>query len=199
MLVAPNGSDGNNTVSVWLPAGGWYDFWTDTKHAGGTTENIQANTGDIPVFVKEGAIIPMAEYALSTYFIAKDVLILHVYTGADGTFSLYEDDGVTEKFRTKDESMLTQLGLTQADLGLTVGAAEGTYDGAPTARSYQIVYHGLSAATDLALDGAALTSYANQAAIPAGQSGVVWDAQTKLLTAFIASRALSSAFKVAEM
>jgi alpha-glucosidase (family GH31 glycosyl hydrolase) len=103
MLVAPNCSDGNNSVPVWLPKGNWYYFWDDKKYAGDKTESISAATGVIPVFVKEGAIIPMAPFAKSTFFIPKDTLFVHVYTGANGSFQLYEDDGVTEKFRTKNE------------------------------------------------------------------------------------------------
>ena len=196
MLVAPNFSDGNSNVSVWLPDGDWYDFWTDAKLEGGTTEDVYAATGDIPVFVKAGAIIPMAPFATSTFFIEKDVLSIHVYTGADGLFSLYEDDGVTEKFRTQSASALTPLAFSQANLQVSVGAVEGSYDAAPSARSYRIIYHGLSAEAALALDGTTLTSYPNEGAITAGQNGVVWDAASQLLTVVLASRAVDSAFEI---
>jgi alpha-D-xyloside xylohydrolase len=196
MLVAPNCSDGDNDVSVWLPEGNWYYFWDDTKYTGDTTEDIYAATGDIPVFVREGAVIPMAPFATSTFFIPNDHLLVHVYTGADGSFELYEDDGVTERFRTNDESRLTEIQFTEADLGVEIGASEGSFDDAPSSRSYQIVYHGLSAETPLILDDTPIPTFSTAADIPENQNGAVWDSEENLLNVYVASRAMDSAFKV---
>ena len=135
MLVAPNCSDGNNKVSVWLPEGNWYDFWNDSVYSGDQTISYYAATGVVPVFVKEGAVIPMAPLSKSTFFIPKDTLIVHVYTGADGSFQLYEDDGVTEKFRTKKEFRLTDLNFSKENLRLSISAASGNFTGTPSDRS----------------------------------------------------------------
>jgi alpha-D-xyloside xylohydrolase len=197
MLVAPNCSDGNNTVSVWLPAGNWYGFWDDSLHPGDTTLDVDAPTGDIPVFVREGSIIPMAPYALSTFFIPQDQLVIHAYTGDDGAFTLYEDDGVSERFRTKGELRTTQLRYVDQDLVLEVGAAQGTYADAPSNRSYQIVYHGLSEAPDMYLNGDPIPSAASADAIADGQNGAVWDANTGLLTVYVGSRTVDESFWVA--
>ena len=196
MLVAPNCSDGGNNVTVWFPEGSWYGFWDDTKHEGGTEENIFAATGDLPVFVKAGSIIPMAPYALSTFFIPKDILLIHIYTGADGSFRLYEDDGVTEKFRTQDQSRLTEIVFTQADLAVSIGAAAGSFDGAPSSRSYQIIYHGLPSEPPLYLDGTPISAYPTEDSIPANQSGAVWDSQNNLMTVYVPARVVDSAFRV---
>jgi alpha-D-xyloside xylohydrolase len=197
MLVAPNLSDGGNSVSVWLPKGNWYYFWDDKKYAGDKTESISAATGVVPAFVKEGAIIPMAPFAKSTFFIPKDNLLVHAYTGADGSaFQLYEDDGVSEKFRTKDESRLTELRFTQQDLVVEIGASKGTYSGAPSSRAYQVIYHGLSASVDLYLNGTAISSYSSQASIPTGKDGTVWDADKKLLNVYVASRAVDGTLRI---
>ncbi|MBN2715603.1 MAG: DUF5110 domain-containing protein, partial [Deltaproteobacteria bacterium] len=195
MLVAPNPTDGGNNVSLWLPEGDWYNFWDDSVSGGNTTLQVRAETGYLPVFVKAGGIIPMAPYALSTFFIPEDVLIVHVYTGADGAFKVFEDDGVTEKFRTKDESRETFIKFTQDDLGVAIGAS-GTYDGAPSSRSFQIVYHGLSDAPAMAIDGTAISAYASENAVPSGEDGAVWDGGQKLLTVYVAPRAVDAPFKV---
>ncbi len=197
MLVAPNCSDGGNAVLVWLPGGNWYYFWDDKKYPGDKTESVTAATGVVPVFVREGAIIPMAPFAKSTFFIPKDTLFAHVYTGADGSFQLYEDDGVTEKFRTKNEFRVTDMRFIQSDLGIEIGAAKGSFAGAPSQRTCRIVYHGLSAAVPLYLNGAAISSYTKTADIPANQNGTVWDAEKKLLTVYMASRPVGSAVWVA--
>jgi alpha-D-xyloside xylohydrolase len=196
MLVAPNLSDGGNNVSAWLPAGSWYYFWDDTKYTGNTTQTILAPTGVVPAFVRAGALIPMAPFAKSTFFIPNNTLIVHAYTGADGTFQLYEDDNVTEKFRTANELRVTPLSYTQQDLGVQIGAAQGTYAGAATSRTYQVVYHGLSAAAALFINGTAIPAYASQAAIPAGKDGAVWDATKKLLNVYVASRAVDGTVRI---
>jgi alpha-D-xyloside xylohydrolase len=187
MLVAPNCDDGGNAVSVWLPKGNWYYFWDDKKYAGDKTESITAATGVVPAFVREGAVIPMAPFAKSTFFIPKDQLLVHVYAGADGSFVLYEDDGVSEKYRTKGELRTTNLRFVQKDLGVLIGVAQGTFSGAPTAKSYSVVYHGLAESVPLFLNGTSLKSYANEAAIPATEDGATWDDTKKLLIVHVAS------------
>lgn len=188
LLVVPNPSDGNNNVSVWLPGGNWYYFWDDTIHAGDTTENVSAPTGVVPVFVREGAIFPTAPYAMSTFFIPQDQLILHAYTGADGTFRLYEDDGVSERFRTQGELRTTELSFTQQDLVVDIAAAQGTYADAPSSRSYQVVYHGLSEGPPMYVSGMPIPTYDSADSIAEGADGAVWDADAGLLTVYVASR-----------
>ncbi|MBN1306548.1 MAG: glycoside hydrolase family 31 protein, partial [Chitinispirillaceae bacterium] len=199
LLVAPNCSDGNNNVSVWLPKGNWYDFWNDKPYTGDQTVSYPAATGVIPVFVKEGAIVPMAPFAKSTFFIPKDTLIIHVYTGADGSFHLYEDDGVTEKFRTKNEFRVTDLQFTEEHLRLAVGASDGTFYGAPSRRSWRIMYHGLSAATALYLDTVAIQSYTGTSGIPADGNGTVWNSADKLQTVYLSSLPVERSFFIAEI
>ena len=196
ILVAPNCSDGNNSVSVWLPKGNWYSFWDDKKYSGDKTESITAATGELPVFVKEGAIIPMAPFAKSTFFIPKDTLFIHIYTGSNTSFQLYEDDGVTEKFRTKNEFRSTDLLFTQGDLGIEVRAAQGSFTGAPANRTYRIIYHGLSATTPLYLDGTVISSFSKPTDIPANQNGTAWDPDKKLLNVYLASRPVNNPLKI---
>jgi alpha-D-xyloside xylohydrolase len=196
MLVAPNFSDGNNEVSVWLPSGNWYYFWDDSKVAGDTTESVMAPTGVVPAFVKEGSIIPMAPFATSTFFIPNDVLVVHAYTGADGSFRLYEDDGVSERFRTRDELRTTELRFRQQDLVVEIGAALGSYDGAPSARSYQVVYHGLTEAPQMYVASMPVSSYPSEGDIAAGEDGSVWHADDQLLSVFVAARPVDSVLLV---
>ncbi|HEX2955274.1 MAG TPA: TIM-barrel domain-containing protein [Chitinispirillaceae bacterium] len=187
MLIAPNCSDGNNNVSVWFPKGNWYDFWNDKKYTGDQTINYSAATGVLPAFVREGAVIPMVPFAKSTFFITKDTLIIHVYTGADGVFQLYEDDGVTEKYRTKNEFRLTGIKYSESSLRVDIGAAEGQFSNASSKRTYQIVYHGLSAAQKIYLSREEIKSYTKESDIPANQNGTVWDSEKKLLTVRVAA------------
>ncbi len=197
MLVAPNCADANSNFSVWLPKGKWYFIWDDKQYTGDATQSVNAAIGVVPVFAKEGAIVPMAPFAKSTFFIPKDTLFVHVYTGADGAFQLYEDDGVTEKFRTKNEFRTTDMRFGQNDLGIEIGAAKGSYTGAPSNRTWRIIYHGLSAAASMYLDGAAISSFTKLTDIPANQNGTVWDSDKKLLHVYLTSRTISNPLRIA--
>jgi alpha-D-xyloside xylohydrolase len=99
ILAAPVTAD-SGYVSVWLPPGNYYDFWNNQLYQGNRVIRYFASTGKLPLFIKEGAVIPMCDFALSTSFINQEKLNIHIYTGADGSFTLYEDDGETELYKT---------------------------------------------------------------------------------------------------
>jgi alpha-D-xyloside xylohydrolase len=181
LLVAPNTTAGNNTVRVWLPSdGGWYDYWNDSLYTGGKEIDYYAATGVLPLFARQGAIIPKAPFRQSTFWIPRDTLIVDVYAGKDGSFTLYDDDGVTEKFR-KGEFMLTPLIYSESDNRLTIGAASGSFAKAPARRALRAVYHGLQEETALYVNGVALQRRADQASLATAGSGQYWDAGKKQL------------------
>lgn len=97
LLVAPALATGNTDVSVWLPEGKWYDFFDPTVvHEGGRTISVSATLDQIPVFVKEGAIIPTGPEMAHSAEKALDPVTLEVYPGPHVTSChLYEDDGIT--------------------------------------------------------------------------------------------------------
>lgn len=80
--------------SVYLPAGtSWYDWHTGEKHHGGQTLSVDAPLDQIPLFVREGSILPLADGLESTADLRMEKIELHIYTGADGCFELYHDAG----------------------------------------------------------------------------------------------------------
>lgn len=92
LLVAPMTLADGTCRSVCLPAGTWYDFWDHTAYEGGTTYQIEADYDKIPVFVKDGSILPLAE---PVEYVAKDtVFTIHPKVYGDGRdgFVLFEDD-----------------------------------------------------------------------------------------------------------
>jgi alpha-D-xyloside xylohydrolase len=141
VVVAPSANAGDSTVDVWLPPGTWFDYWTGQSLSGGTTIAYPAPRGRIPLFVRAGAVIPMAPYAESTAFMRRDVLEVHVWRGADGSFELIEDDGVSERFAS-GERRTTRLVWNDSTSELSIAAAEGTYEGAPAARSLRVFVQG---------------------------------------------------------
>ncbi|MFZ4619371.1 MAG: TIM-barrel domain-containing protein [Bacteroidota bacterium] len=142
MLVAPNCSD-SDAVNVWLPEGMWFDYWNDQLLTGDRELSYKAPLGVLPLFVKAGSIIPMGNYAVSTAFLSSESLTVHVYTGNDVRFQLIEDDGVTERYRSKGEIRRTNFSYSESKSTLSISGSSGTYTGASSRRMYRIDFHGM--------------------------------------------------------
>ena len=96
-LVAPVTTYQARSRSVYLPptSGDWYDFWTGTRTAGGQTIDAPAPYDSLPLFIRAGSIIPFGPELQYTGEKPADPITLYVYAGANGAFTLYEDDGLT--------------------------------------------------------------------------------------------------------
>jgi alpha-D-xyloside xylohydrolase len=187
MLVAPSPAiDGRDTVAeIWLPpASRWYYFWNDSVFAGGRVIRHPARFGELPVWVRAGAIIPRRPFALSTAWLSERTLTLDVYAGADGAFTLPEDDGVSERYRTRGELRRTRISYHDGARGrLVIAAATGSYAGAWAARSCTIRLHGLAAApATVTLNGRRLSIATAPPPATKGAAGASWSAADRLLT-----------------
>jgi alpha-D-xyloside xylohydrolase len=98
-LVAPVTDQGVTSRRVYLPAGSdWYDYWTEEKVAGGQWVTAVAPIDRIPLYVRAGSIVPMGAQVPNTA--ARQPLeSIRVYPGRDTSFTLYDDDGVTNAYR----------------------------------------------------------------------------------------------------
>jgi alpha-D-xyloside xylohydrolase len=107
-LVAPVTEQGATSRNVYLPAGSdWYNYWTNERLKGGQTVEVSAPIDTIPLFVRAGSIIPLGSEILSTEEKQTIAKVL-VYPGADGDFTLYNDDGKTYAYE-KGDSQITHL------------------------------------------------------------------------------------------
>jgi len=107
-LVAPVTEQGATSRPVYLPAGAdWYNYWTNERIHGGQTIKVDAPIDILPLFVRAGSIVPLGEPIESTNQTQK-IARLRVYPGADGEFTLYEDDGKTYAYE-KGDSRITKL------------------------------------------------------------------------------------------
>jgi alpha-glucosidase (family GH31 glycosyl hydrolase) len=194
LLVAPVTTEGARTKDVVLPEGTWTAWGTDQPrtetYEGGQTVTVDAPIDRIPVFVKAGSIVPMRPVAPHTGAQPADTLAMRVYPDASesASFSLYEDDGRTLAYRDGTYS-LTSLRQTWETAGedgtqnlvLTAGAATGTYDGQPDARTLQAAVHRLSGAPEqVTANGQALPRRDTRAAVRQ-QNGWTVDAETGVL------------------
>lgn len=98
-LVAPVTQQGQTKRPVYLPAGTvWYDYWTNQRHEGGQTIEVEAPINRMPLFVKAGSILPMGAQVQSTAQ-KQTIESIRVYPGANARFTLYDDDGTTNAYR----------------------------------------------------------------------------------------------------
>jgi len=92
-LVAPVTQQGATQREVYLPAGcDWYNYWTNERLHGGQTITADAPIDVLPLFVRAGSILPLGSEVLSTQE-PQAIDSIRVYAGADGTFTLFQDDG----------------------------------------------------------------------------------------------------------
>jgi len=141
-LVSPVTHYKARSRSVYLPAGaGWYDFWTGTAAGGGQAVDAPAPFDQMPVHVRAGAIVPFGPELQYTGEKPADPVTLFVYTGADGRFSLYEDDGLTYGYEKGAFSRIP-LRWDEAARTLHIGAREGSFPGMLAERSFEVVFVG---------------------------------------------------------
>jgi alpha-D-xyloside xylohydrolase len=108
LLVAPVTEQGSTSREVYLPAGtDWYNFWTNERVHGGQRVQVDAPIDVIPVFVRAGSIVPLGAPVLSTDE-RQAIAEVRVYPGANGEFTLYDDDGKSYAYE-RGKSEMTHL------------------------------------------------------------------------------------------
>jgi alpha-D-xyloside xylohydrolase len=108
LLVAPVTEQGATHRTVYLPAGcDWYNYWTNERLHGGQTVDADAPIETLPLYVKAGSILPLGSEVESAQR-PQTIVSVRVYSGADGSFTLYQDDGKTYAYE-KDGGSVTKL------------------------------------------------------------------------------------------
>ncbi|TDU88074.1 alpha-glucosidase (family GH31 glycosyl hydrolase) [Kribbella voronezhensis] len=172
LLVAPVTTPGTQaTTTVWFPPGQWTDYFTGKTYAGGTTQQITTGLDTMPVFLRAGGIM-----TTRTANVANDgqnpltKATATVATGANGTFTLYEDNG-----STTNKSQSTRTGLTYTENHgrhtLTIGPSQGRFPGQVSAREWTVKFLGVPTAP----------------AKVSGSRNWSWDATTRSLTVQVSS------------
>lgn len=125
--------------NVYLPSAyGWYDVRTGRHYAGGTVVEADAPYEWMPLFAREGSLIPTGPDIQYTGEKEADPLTLWVYAGADGAFELYEDEGDNYNY---EDGAYTLIPLTwnEAERTLTIGKREGEYRGMLHERTVNVI------------------------------------------------------------
>jgi alpha-D-xyloside xylohydrolase len=138
LLVAPVTQYKQRERPVYLPtASAWYDYWTGQPVTSGGI-SAPAPYDRIPVFVRAGSIIPYGPAQQYVAEKASDPITLYVYAGADGQFTLYEDQGTTFDYERGGFSQIL-LQWNDRTRTLTLGKRTGSYDGMLKDRTFQVV------------------------------------------------------------
>ena len=124
---------------VYFPKqSGWYDLYSGKHYAGGQKVCVSAPYERMPVFVREGAIVPFGPELQWTDEKKPELIHLYIYSGADGSFELYEDEGVNYNYE-KGKSSKILFQWDDASRTLTIGARRGSFDGMLKQRRFQVV------------------------------------------------------------
>ena len=178
ILVQPVTSAGATSASVDLPAGAdWIHYWTGTIYPGGASANVDAPIDQEPIFVKAGSIIPMGPVMEWVDQLPADPLTLDIYPAGSTSYTLYEDDGVSTAYMG---GAFSTTAFTSDNIGghevVSIGAANGSYDGMLSTRGYVLKVHQQSSAPDaVTRDGNVMTQFASQAEFDAAAEGWFFD------------------------
>ncbi|MGC1413985.1 MAG: TIM-barrel domain-containing protein [Candidatus Acidiferrum sp.] len=137
MLVAPVVEKGAETRKVYLPAGGWYDFWTGEFLEGGGEISRRVDLETIPLYLRAGSILPLGPVKQFTGEKVDQPLSVSIYPRADASFLLYEDDGSSFNYR-KGEWMGIQMDWHDANRALTLRLSPGSRMLQPLRREFVV-------------------------------------------------------------
>ena len=139
LMACPVGYYKARSREVYLPEKrGWYDLYSGKYHRGGQTVVADAPYERMPVFVPEGAILPMGPEMEWSDEKAADPLTIYVYAGRDGQFLLYEDEGTNYNYERGDFSTI-EFRYDDKKHTLTIGKRQGAYKGMLKERTFNIV------------------------------------------------------------
>ena len=143
MLAAPLHVQGARAANVRLPAGKpWINYWTGEVYVGGSVPRVAAPLEKMPLFVKAGSIIPMGPEMEYVDQKPADPLTLDIYPFGKTSYTLYEDDGLSNDYLNGAFSKTVLAvddmgGLVVADIGAMVGSYQGKLEN----RTYILMVH----------------------------------------------------------
>jgi alpha-glucosidase len=159
MIVSPIVTELNKnsqlaTKSVWLPDGEWIE-WSSGAHLKGPAKIDRTFAlSEVPVFVRAGAVIPMAPKMPYSEAKPVDPLILAVMPGASGGTSVYADQGNSLGYKSSEFAWTAVKQSREGDtVHVTVAPVEGSYPGMPQDRSYEFHLFGVFPPKHVAVNG----------------------------------------------
>ena len=154
LMACPVGKYEQYSRNVYLPKQkGWYDFYTGKYYAGGQTILVDAPFDKIPVFVPEGAILPVGPEMEWSDQKKAELIDLYVYAGKDGSYTLYEDEGTNYNYE-KGKYATIDIQYNDAQKTVTIGTRKGSFDGMLQKRRFNVVLVNAAKGQGVSLDKA---------------------------------------------
>lgn len=153
LLVAPVYTKGATERRVYLPAGTWYDWWTNVAVTGGTTVSRPVDLATMPLYVRAGAILPVDPVRQHTAEAPSGPTTLQIYAGSNGRFTLYDDDGISEEYLAGRGTWIAmEWNDAKRQLTLRPGAPSGSTNVA-TRRRFRVLLLPQGRSTDVDYTG----------------------------------------------
>ena len=147
-LVTPVTAPGLTSVVVAVPKGIWFDYWNGQRITGGRNVDIPVSLKTIPVLVKAGAFIPMADAMANTSQYDSGKLQLHYYADAtvkSASAVMYDDDGKDPNALKSGRYEKLEFNAKQNGKRLNIGLSrKGDFPGEPATRSIELIVHNWS-------------------------------------------------------
>lgn len=142
MLIAPVYEKGATTREVYLPAGDWYDWWTNERHTGGRAITRPVDLATMPIYVRAGAIIPFDPVRQYMAQPVDEPTTIKVFQGANGEFTMYEDDGLSLDY-LENRGTWMRMVWDDATRRLTIepGAPAGATNVTAGPRTFRVELH----------------------------------------------------------
>lgn len=138
-LVSPVTEPEATTRRLYLPKSSWFDFWTGDVQNGGRAVDAAAPIDKMPLFVRAGSILPLGPTMEWTAQKPADPIELRVYRGANGAFTLYEDEGDTYNYE-KGQYATIPMEWNEAAQTLTIGQRKGQFPGMLKERTFHVTF-----------------------------------------------------------
>jgi hypothetical protein len=193
VLVAPVTSPGGVAdTTVWFPPGRWVDYFTGATFTGPLTATLSVPLDRMPVFVSAGGIIPQQPSTATTAPATAGPRVLKVFSGSNGTFSLYGDSGTGLGYANgqftetpiSDSVGSVRGGGSSTPSRVTIGPTRGHYPGEPTAVAYHLELVDLTQPSQVTLNGRRLARQ------PPGSNAPGWSFQVGTATVVVNTASL---------
>ena len=138
-MAAPVYEYGARRREVYFPeCEGWYDYYTGKFQEGGVRKEVEAPYERMPLYVRAGSIVPTGPVMQWSDEKPAYVINLYVYQGADGEFTLYEDENVNYNYENGAYTMI-DFAYSDSDQKLKIGARRGAFPGMLEERTFNVI------------------------------------------------------------
>jgi len=138
-LVSPVTEPAATTRRLYLPHAQWYDFWTGSSIDGGNMVDAAAPLDHMPLYIRAGSIVPMGPDLEWSTQNPEDPTEVRVYRGADGNFTIYEDENDTYNYE-KGAYTTIPLHWDDAKRSLTIGERHGQFPEMLQSRTFRVTF-----------------------------------------------------------